>query len=214
MKIELYYAPVTCALVPYVTLTEAGAEFEVHPLDFGREQHRSPEYLALNPKHKVPLLVVDGRKLTENVAIQQWIARAFPEAGLLPEDPWRQLEAVSMLSWCSGGIHPFLSRINAPARVCELEEATDGIRRVATAAVGENFAIAEALLDGRDWFFERFTAADAHFFWCFRRATQFGLDLDPYARCREHFGRMHERDSVRRLLAFEEKVLAGFSKAA
>ena len=68
MKIELYYAPNTCALAPYVTLTEAGADFEVRPLNFRKRQNLSPEYLKINPKHKVPALVVDGKILTENVA--------------------------------------------------------------------------------------------------------------------------------------------------
>lgn len=53
MDIILYYAPNTCALAPYVTLTEAAAPFEVRPLNFRKEQQRTPEYLKLNPKHKV-----------------------------------------------------------------------------------------------------------------------------------------------------------------
>ena len=60
MKIALYYAPITCALAPYITLTEAKADFEVVPLNFRKQQHMSPEYLKINPKHKVPLLMVDG----------------------------------------------------------------------------------------------------------------------------------------------------------
>ena len=75
MEILLYYAPNACSLVPYVTLTEAGATFEVRKLNLGKGQQNSADYLKLNPKHKVPLLVVDGRRLTENVAIQIWVAR-------------------------------------------------------------------------------------------------------------------------------------------
>ena len=70
MAIVLYYAPITCALAPYITLTEANAEFEVRTLNFRKDQHRSPDYLKLNPKHKVPLLVVDGQVLSESAAIQ------------------------------------------------------------------------------------------------------------------------------------------------
>ena len=214
MDIKLYYAPLTCALAPYVTLTEAGAEFEVLALDFQKGEHKSPEYLAINPKHKVPLLMVDDKKLTENVAIHQWVARTFPEARILPEDPWLALQAVSMLSWCSGGIHPFLSRINAPSRVCQLPEAADDIRRAATEAIHENLEIADQLLDGREHFFDHFTAPDAHFFWCFRRATQFGLDLSPFGNCRAHFDRMHSRTSVQKVLAFEKETQARFAEAA
>ena len=54
MKIALYYAPNTCALAPYVTLTEAGANFEVRALNYRKRENFSPEYLKINPKHKVP----------------------------------------------------------------------------------------------------------------------------------------------------------------
>jgi len=117
MQLILYYAPNACSLVPYVTLTEGGAPFEVRPLNFRKSQHMAPEYLQLNPKHKVPVLVIDGAPLTENVAIQIWIARHFPAAKLLPADPTQELQAISLLAWCASGIHPFLSRINSPPRV-------------------------------------------------------------------------------------------------
>jgi len=103
MQLILNYAPNACSLVPYslvpyVTLTEAGAPFEVHPLNFRKSQHMTPEYLQLNPKHKVPVLVIDGAPLTENVAIQVWIARHFPAARLLPADPMQELLAISLLA--------------------------------------------------------------------------------------------------------------------
>jgi len=105
MQLILYYAPVTCALVPYVTLSEAEAPFEVRPLNFGTSQHLAPEYLAVNPKHKVPVLVIDGQPLSENVAIQIWIARNFPAAKLLPSSPMQELQAISLLAWCSSGLN-------------------------------------------------------------------------------------------------------------
>ena len=78
MNLILYYAPLTCALVPYVMLTEAGASFEVHAVDSRAGGTRTTEFLKVNPKHKVPVLVTDGEPLTENIAIQMWIARQFP----------------------------------------------------------------------------------------------------------------------------------------
>lgn len=98
MKLTLYYAPVVCSLVPFVTLTEAGAEFDVVPVNLGKGQQNSPDYLRLNPKHKVPVLVIDGEPLTENVAIQIWIARNFPNAKLLPADPAQEIRAISLMS--------------------------------------------------------------------------------------------------------------------
>ena len=60
MTLTLYYAPLTCALVPYVTLTEAGAAFDVHNVNTRSGENRTPEFLAVNPKHKVPVLVIDS----------------------------------------------------------------------------------------------------------------------------------------------------------
>ena len=214
MEILLYYAPVTCSLVPYVTLTEANAKFEVRTLNFRKAQHRSAEYLKLNPKHKVPLLVVDGQTLSENVAIQIWIARTFPQANLLPIDSWQELKAISLLSWCSSGMHPYLSRINSPFRVCDLPNSDEGVRRLAKEQLFENYKIADDMLAGREYFFDHFTAADAHFFWCFRRGSQFDLDLSVFVNCSAHFERMKSRPSVQKLLAYENAVQAEFAKAA
>ncbi|MDP6174852.1 MAG: glutathione S-transferase, partial [Rhodospirillales bacterium] len=149
MEIQLYYAPNTCALAPYITLTEAGGEFETEALNFRWQQNKSPEYLKLNPKHKVPLLVVDGEALTKSTAIQMWIARNFQDANLLPADPWQELKAISMLSWCSSGIHPYLSRINSPVKVCDLEGAGEAVCRQAKGFLLETFGIADDMLAGR-----------------------------------------------------------------
>ena len=214
MEIALYYAPITCALAPYITLTEANAKFDVRPLNFRKGQHNAPEFLKINPKHKVPLLVVDGRVLSESTAIQIWIARSFPQAKLMPADPWQELQAVSLHSWFSGGIHPFLARINAPPRVCDVPGADDSVRRLATANLTELFKIADDLLAGREFFFDHFTSPDAHFFWCFRRATQFEIDLSGFKHATAHFERMKQRASVQKLLAFEKSVQEEFAKAA
>ena len=159
MDIVLYYAPNTCALAPYVTLTEAGATFEARALNFRKGQQKSPDYLRLNPKHKVPLLIVDGQPLTESTAIQIWIARNFPQAKLLPADPWQELKAISILSWCSSGIHPFLARINNPPRVCDLPGAEESVVKAAREALFECYKIADDMLAGREFFFDHFTAA-------------------------------------------------------
>jgi glutathione S-transferase len=214
MDIALYYAPNTCALVPYVALTEAKAAFEVRPLNFRQRQHLSPEYLKVNPKHKVPALVVDGRTLTENIAIQVWIARTFPEAKLLPADPWQEVKAISILSWSAAGMHPLLARINNPAKGCDFPGSETSIRALAQKELFESFRIADDMLAGHEFFFDHFTTADAHFFWCFRRATQFDLDVSEFRNCMAHFERMTARPSVRKVFAYEKDVQAAFAKVA
>ena len=214
MDIVLYYAPNTCALAPYVTLTEANAPFTVRALNFRKGQNKSPDYLKLNPKHKVPLLIVDGEPLTENVAIQIFINRTFPRAKILPSDPWQELKAISILAWCSSGIHPFLSRINSPPRVCDLAGAEESVVRLSKEFIDENYGFAEPMLAGRAFFFDHFTAADAHFFWCLRRGQQLGADLSKFPACAAFFERIKQRPSVQKLLDYEKALEAEFARAA
>ena len=214
MQLVLYYALNTCALAPYVTLTEAGASFEVKPLNFRKNEQRLPAYLRLNPKHKVPLLMVDGDPLTESPAIQIWIARNFPQAKLLPSDPWQELKAISILSWCASGIHPYLSRINGPSKVCDVAGAEQGVIQAAKNLLFENYKVADAMLAGREFFFDHFTAADAHFFWCLRRGAQLGAEATEFPNCMAHFERIRKRPSVQKLFAYEKAVQAQFAKAA
>jgi glutathione S-transferase len=214
MEIVLYYALNTCALAPYVTLTEANASFEVKALNFRKDEQRLPAYLRLNPKHKVPLLMVDGEPLTESSAIQIWIARNFPQARLLTSDPWQELKAISILSWCSSSIHPYLSRINSPSKVCDVAGAEQGVIQAAKSFLFESYKIAEDMLAGREFFFDHFTAADAHFFWCLRRGAQLGAEAAEFPNCMAHFERIKKRPSVQKLFAYEKEVQAQFAKAA
>jgi glutathione S-transferase len=186
----------------------------VRNINLRKGEQSSPDYLKLNPKHKVPVLTVDGQTLTENVAIQIWIARSYPQAKLLPTDPWQELKAISIMSWCASGIHPFLARINSPPRVCDVPGADESVRKLAAGQLYENYQIADNLLAGREYFFDHFTAADAHFFWCFRRGTQFELDLSKYKSCQAHFERLQKRPSVQQCLTHEKTVQAEFAKAA
>jgi glutathione S-transferase len=181
-------------------------QFEIRPINFRQNQHNSPEYMKINPKHKVPLLIVDGKKLSENVAINTWVARTFPAAKLLPADPWQELQATSIMSWCSSGIHPYCSRLNSPVKVSDTPGSEESVRRLATGPLEECFAIADDMLKGREWFSDHFTAADAHFYWCTRRTQQLGVDLSSCKNVMAHFERMQARPSVQKLLAYEASV--------
>jgi glutathione S-transferase len=214
MKLTLCYAPQTCATVPFITLTEAGADFEVNNLNSRTGQLKSPEFLRLNPKHKVPVLIIDGEALTENLAIQVWIARHFPAAKLLPADPMQEIKAISLMSFFGSGIHPHLTPNARPENYCDLPGSAESVKRVGNKLLFEDFTVVDNLLAGREWFFDHFTACDAYFFWCFRRAISFKLDLSQFKNCYAHHDRMRARASVQKLEAHEKRVMEDFAKAA
>ena len=85
----LYTATGTCALASHIALEDAGAEYRIVRLDFAGGDQRKPDYLAVNPKGRVPSLATERGVLTETPAILAYVAQRFPAAGLAPlADPF------------------------------------------------------------------------------------------------------------------------------
>lgn len=104
--LKLYYATGTCALATYITLEEAGADYSAERLSFKDNQQNSPDYLAINPKGRVPALVTDRGVLTETPAMLAYIAQTFPKAKLAPlDDPFDFAEVQSFNSYLCSTVH-------------------------------------------------------------------------------------------------------------
>ena len=88
--IRLYYSPGACSMASHIALEETGQPYELQETLLSKDAHKTPEYLAVNPRGKVPALVVDDKVITENTAILTYIGRRFPHTGMLPEDPIEQ----------------------------------------------------------------------------------------------------------------------------
>ena len=84
MTVTLYGSRSTASLVVHWLLIELGVAHELRLLDFDQREHKSADYLALNPQGRVPTLVIDGQVLTESAAIAMHLADLHPSAGLAP----------------------------------------------------------------------------------------------------------------------------------
>lgn len=82
--ITLYYAPGAASLIVHWLLIELDLPHELHKLDFEKREHKTPEYLAINPDGLVPTLVIDGQPIFESAAIALHLADSHPEAKLAP----------------------------------------------------------------------------------------------------------------------------------
>ncbi len=214
-SIHLYWSPGSCARVPFVALEHAGAPFELHVLNRYIGDHQTTEYRAINPKEKVPAIVLDGWAITENPVIQTVLARTFPDAGLLPTGDERVVtEAMSMMAWFASGIQPAVGRQRFPGMFSDSDEASlERIRLVARKELEKAFAILEARLADRDWLFEDWSIIDAYMLWLWFRAVGSGMDPAPYPRCADHARRNEALPAVSRVLDREEAEFARFQAA-
>jgi glutathione S-transferase len=82
---ELYYNPHSRAVISKWMLDECGAEYEIVPIDFEKREHKSPEFLKINPAGKLPALVDDDSKIFESAAICLYLGDKFSKANLAPK---------------------------------------------------------------------------------------------------------------------------------
>ncbi len=188
-KLTLYFAPGSSSMAPHIALHEVGAPFEGRPLSFARTEQRDPTYLALNPEGKVPTLLVDGRPLTEVAGILFYLARRFPEAGLLPDgDAEAEAQVVSWMSFLASTVHP--------------------ARRQGVEHARAIWGITERRLGDREWAVGgRMSIADIHLFrlfWRFRCPD--GLALEEFPGLSAHHDRMMARPAVRKTCEMEAAV--------
>ena len=82
---KLYYNPKSRAVISKWMLDECGAAYDIVPIDFEKREHKTPEFLKINPAGKLPALVDDDSKIFESAAICLYLGDKFPEANLAPK---------------------------------------------------------------------------------------------------------------------------------
>lgn len=178
MNLQLYFAPGACSFVPHVGLEAAQAEFEPKLVKLHKGEQRAPEYLALNPNGQVPLLLVEGKPLTQIVAICDFIDRTFPGARLLPEAPWERTQALSQLAWMNSTPHPTATRFFFPERYAESEAARAEVKKRAAEDFRGYLERVQALIGGASpyWFGSRVGFHDAYALTLLRWGGFAGID--------------------------------------
>ncbi|MPZ78707.1 MAG: glutathione S-transferase family protein [Deltaproteobacteria bacterium] len=83
--IRLYYNPKSRAVIAKWMLDECGAQYEIVPIDFEKREHKTPEFLKINPAGKLPALVDGESKIFEGAAICLYLGDRFPQANLAPK---------------------------------------------------------------------------------------------------------------------------------
>ena len=203
--LKLYYVPETCALASHIVLEEVGADYEPVRMSFASEDQKKPDYLALNPKGRVPALVTDEGVLTETPAILVYIAQRFPKAGLAPLDDAFALGRVQAFnSYLCSTVHVAHAHRMRGTRWADDPVAIEDMKRKVPEAVAGAFELIEHDLADGGWVMGGdYTICDPYLFTLARWMEGDGVDVDQFPKIREHRRRMGERPGVQSALAAE-----------
>lgn len=201
---KLIYSPGACSLGIHVILEEIGKPFEGSRISTRDGSVYKPEFTAINPKSKVPTLVRDdGTVLTEFQTIAFWLAKANPEAKLIPADLEGEARVLEMLDYICGTIHPQgFTRQFRPVNFARDEEDQPRVVAQGKAMAEKYLAVLADTWKGAEWLLPSgYSVADCALFfierWCLRAG------ITPPARITAHYEAMMARPAVARALATE-----------
>jgi glutathione S-transferase len=111
MSMTFYYSPMSSAVISHWALEELGVPVEKVKIDLTKGDQKRPEYVALNPNGKVPLLVVDGTPIFETIAILSFLGETYGvEKGLYPAAGVKRAEAMKWIAWAGVTLGEAVSR--------------------------------------------------------------------------------------------------------
>jgi len=204
-ELILFHSPGACSLASHIALEETGKPFRPVETLLSKKQHLTPEYLAVNPRGKVPALVAqDGRVITENTAILTYIGLNNPETGMFPTNIVEQMQCIAQMAWFSNTPHIFQRAKFRPYRFADREEAYEDIRAKAGSSYWESMQEIDSLIAGKTWIMgNRYTVVDPYALVFYGWGRTNGLPMDTLKDFTRHMNQMLERPAVRAVLERE-----------
>ena len=204
--LTLYYTPNTCALASHLALEYASAQYEVVRIDFSKTEQRSPEYLKVNRKGRVPSLATPSGVLTETPAILLFIAQTYPHANLAPlEDAFELARMNAFNSYLCSTVHVAHAHRMRGHRWADEPSAWTAMQKKVPQSVGDSFAaIEDEYLIGPWVLGDRLSVSDFYLLTLARWLEADGVDIRRLPRIADHRSRMMDLPIVKQVIDAEE----------
>lgn len=202
-ELTLYLAPGTCAMAVRIALVEAGAPHQIKRLDLAAGEQRTPAYLAINPKGRVPALVTERGVLTETPALLLYVAQRFPDAGLAPlDDPFLLARMQEVHSFLASTVHVSHAHGRRGSRWADDEQAIAAMQQKVASNMRDGFAQIEQHYLAGPWVLgEQFSVADIYLFVVAGWLKSDGVEISEFPKVADHYQRMLSRPAVAKALA-------------
>lgn len=199
---QLYFARNTIALASLIVLEEVGTAYTPVRVDFATTAQRGPQYLAINPKGRVPSLVTGQGVLTETPAILTYLAQTHPAAGLLPGDAFATGQVQELCSYLCSTVHVAHAHGLRGARWSDDPAVIAGLKLKVRQNMADHFAYLEGRFVG-PWALGPYTIADPYLFVVAGWLAWDRVDIARFPKIAAHHAAMQARPAVQRALAVQ-----------
>jgi glutathione S-transferase len=198
----LFYTPNSCALASHLALELSGLPYEARKVDFANNEQRSPAFLKINPKGRVPALVTGHGVLTENPAILTYISQCAPQAQLAPlDDPFAFAQLQSFNSYLASTVHVAHAHRYRGYRWADAPAAIEAMKQKVPQNMRECFGLIEQDLLKGPWVLgDKLSVCDLYLFTIGRWLAGDGVDIKEFPRVAEHAERLQQMPAVQHVL--------------
>ncbi len=220
MTTQLYFAPGACSFVPHVLLEASGAAFEPTLVKLHKGEQHSPDYLALNPRGQVPVLVEGAVVITQILAIVTYLNDKFPQMHYLPSEPLAKAQVLQTLAWMNNTVHPTFTHIFMPQKFTDKPELHAELKSYNTQLFAQQLADIEALasrmLVGSASYLggAHLGPLDAYSLTLLRWGSMAGLNPEQYPRLWAHVQKLATLPPLARVIERERLQLNLYAPAA
>jgi glutathione S-transferase len=203
--LTLYFAPNTCALASLIALEEGGLPYEPKRVETSKGENLTPEYLAINPKGRVPAMVTDRGVLTETPAILAYVAQVASSARLAPLDDFFAFGRMQAFNnYLCSTVHVNHAHGRRGSRWTDDAAAIETMKAKVPQTMGDSFALIEEKMIAGPWVLgESYSVADGYLFTITKWLAGDGVDHSRFSKVSAHYDRMLERPAVQKALALE-----------
>ncbi|MBZ5761597.1 MULTISPECIES: glutathione S-transferase family protein [Rhizobium] len=202
----LYYSPGSCALASLIAMEESGIAYEPRRIDLSKGDQKTPEYLKLNPKGRVPTLVTERGVITETPAILAYISQVSRNVRLAPlDDSFAFAVMQAFNNYLSSTVHVNHSHGRRGSRWSDDAAAIETMKAKVSQTMTESFVLIEDQLLAGPWVLgANYSVADGYLFTVANWLPGDGVDMDRFPKVKAHGERMRDRAAVQQALAIEK----------
>jgi glutathione S-transferase len=199
---QLFYTPNTISMSVAIALQEANIAHDLILVDFAKAQQTDADYLAINPKGRVPTLVIEGQPYTETGALLELVSSLAPSKNLAPNDPMQAAKMRSVMLYLASTMHINHAHKMRGSRWANEQSSFDDM----TAKVPETMAasaqyVEDECLTGPFVLGDVFSIADIYLFNICTWLAGDQVKVSNYPKITAHMAMMETRPSVQKIRA-------------
>lgn len=203
MALEFYYAPMSSATRVHWAIEELGIPYEKKKVDLAGGAHKKPEYLALNPNGKVPLIVDEGTVIFESLAQLIYLGERYGvDKGLFPAATMERAEALKWMCWVSVTVSECVTRFIRNGERFPAEQRNQAQLEAAKKEMDGLLAILDKALEGKEYLVgDKFSLVDVSSAAFIPFIARFGVDMNPHKNINAWSARCMARPALARVMA-------------